>query len=145
MQRALKPSTLVPRGFVVDGTSSDGPGLVIAVRPVSRTSKCPGCKTNSERVHSRYHRRLADLPLAGRPVRLVVVARRFHCDALLCGRRIFVERFDQDVLAPWARRTAPLHHILHHPGPALGGPPAAQFSPRPMLLAPWALTGERPS
>jgi transposase len=133
MQRALKPSTLVPRGFVVDGTSSDGPGLVIAVRPVSRTSKCPGCKTNSERVHSRYHRRLADLPLAGRPVRLVVVARRFHCDAVLCGRRIFVERFDQDVLAPWARRTARLDHIVHHLGLALGGRPAASFARRLML------------
>src|SRR5258706_3620760 len=133
MQRALKPSTLVPRGFVVDGTSSDGPGLVIAVRPVSRTSKCPGCKTNSERVHSRYHRRLADLPLAGRPVRLVVVARRFHCDAVLCGRRIFVERFDQDVLAPWARRTARLDHIVHHLGLALGGWPAASFARRLML------------
>ncbi len=37
MRQALRPSALVPRGFVVDGTSSDGPGLVIAVRPVSRT------------------------------------------------------------------------------------------------------------
>ena len=133
MHRALKPSTLIPRGFVVDGTSSDGSGLVIAVRLVSRTSKCPECKTNSERVHSRYHRRLADLPLAGRPVRLVVVARRFHCDAVLCGRRIFVERFDQDVLAPWARRTARLDHIVHHLGLALGGRPGASFARRLML------------
>src|SRR5260221_14739915 len=101
MQRALKPSTLVPRGFVVDGTSSDGPGLVIAVRPVSRTSKCPGCKTNSERVHSRYHRRLADLPLAGRPVRLVVVARRFFCYAVLLRGRIFVSRFLLVGAAAW--------------------------------------------
>ncbi len=133
MRQALRPSALVPRGFVVDGTSSDGPGLVIAVRPVSRTSKCPGCGTNSERVHSRYCRRLADLPLAGRPVRLVVVARRFHCDAVLCGRRIFVERFDLDVLAPWARRTARLDHIVHHLGLALGGRPAASFARRLML------------
>jgi len=49
---------------------------------------------------------LADLPLAGKPVRLVVLARRFYCDAVLCGRRIFAERFSGDVLAPWARRTA---------------------------------------
>jgi len=71
--------------------------------------------------------------LAGRPVRLVVVARRFHCDAVLCGRRIFVERFDQDVLAPWARRTARLDHIVHHLGLALGGRPAASFARRLML------------
>jgi len=71
--------------------------------------------------------------LAGWPVRLVVVARRFHCDAVLCGRRIFVERFDLDVLAPWARRTARLDHIVHHLGLALGGRPAASFARRLML------------
>jgi transposase len=61
------------------------------------------------------------------------VARRFHCDAVLCGRRIFAERFDQDVLAPWARRTARLEHIVHHLGLALGGRPAASFARRLML------------
>jgi zinc-finger of transposase IS204/IS1001/IS1096/IS1165 len=57
-------------------------------------------RTSSERIHSRYLRRVADLPLAGRPVRLVVVARRFRCGADLCGRRIFTERFEDGVLAP---------------------------------------------
>jgi len=133
MPQGLRPSALVPRGFAVDGISSDGSDLVIAVRAVGRANKCPGCATISERIHSRYRRRLGDLPLAGRPVRLVVMARRFHCDAVLCGRRIFVERFDQDVLAPWARRTARLDHIVHHLGLALGGRPAASFARRLML------------
>ncbi|MGO8918493.1 MAG: ISL3 family transposase [Stellaceae bacterium] len=133
MQQALRPSALVPRGFVVDGASSDGAGMVIAVRAVSSANACPECGTNSERVHSRYRRRLVDLPMAGRPVRLVVVARRFHCDAVICGRRIFVERFDQDVLAPWPRRTARLDHIVYHLGLALGGRPAASFARRLML------------
>jgi transposase len=133
MRQALRPSTLVPRGFVVDGASSDDAGLVITVRSESRASNCPGCGTNSERIHSRHRRCLADLPVAGRPVRLVVVARRFHCDAVLCGRRIFAERFDQEVLAPRARRTARLDHIVHHLGLALGGRPAASFARRLML------------
>jgi hypothetical protein len=81
---------------------------VITVHAVRRASACPSCATRSERVHSRYRRRLADLPISGRPVRLVVVARRFHCDAVLCGRRIFTERFDDGVLAPRARRTGRL-------------------------------------
>ena len=71
--------------------------------------------------------------MAGRPVRLVVVARRFHCDAVLCARRIFAERFDRDVLAPWARRTARLDHIVHHLGLALGGRPAKRAAGRLML------------
>lgn len=133
MGQALRPSTLVPRGFVVDAAVSDSEATLITVRPASKTGACPGCGTRSDRIHSRYPRRLADLPMAGKPVRLTVVARRFHCDAVLCGRRIFAERFDEDVLAPWARRTARLDHIVHHLGLALGGRPAASFARRLML------------
>lgn len=133
MGQTLRPSTLVPRGFVVDAAVNDGEATLITVRPASKMGACPGCGTGSARIHSRYPRRLADLPMAGRPVRLIVVARRFHCDAVVCGRRIFAERFDDDVLAPWARRTARLDHIVHHLGLALGGRPAASFARRLML------------
>jgi hypothetical protein len=88
---------------------------------------------SSERIHSRYLRHVTDLPLAGRPVRLVVVARRFRCGADLCGRRIFTERFEDGVLAPWARRTGRLDYVIHHLGLALGGRPAASFARRLML------------
>ncbi|WP_354236457.1 MULTISPECIES: transposase family protein [unclassified Bradyrhizobium] len=103
------------------------------MRPTSGTSLCPGCGTSSGRIHSRYQRRLTDLPLAGRQVRLVVVARRFRCVTALCGRRIFTERFDDGALAPWARRTTRLDLIVHHLGLALGGRPAANFARRLML------------
>ena len=91
-----------------------------------------GCGTRSARVHSRYHRRVTDLPIAGRALRRLVVARRFYCDAVMGGRRIFAERF-ADLLAPRARRTARLDHIVHHLGLALGGRPAASFARRLML------------
>lgn len=107
--------------------------MLIRVRSESAASACPGCGTKSERVHSKYQRHLADLPIAGRSVRLVVLARRFHCDVVVCGRRIFVERFGADVLAPWARRTSRLEHIVHHLGLALGGRPGASFAQRLML------------
>ncbi|WP_253609761.1 MULTISPECIES: transposase family protein [unclassified Bradyrhizobium] len=41
---------------------------------------CPSCGTVSRRVHSRYRRRVTDLPLSGRIVQLLVIARRFRCD-----------------------------------------------------------------
>jgi len=88
MQRALRPSALVPRGFEVESAVTDGAATVITVRPTSNTSLCPGCGASSGRINSRYQRRLADLPLAGRAVRLVVVARRFRCVTIMCGRRI---------------------------------------------------------
>ena len=133
MQRALRPSALVPRGFDVESAVCDGAATVITVRPTSDTSLCPGCGASSGRIHSRYQRRLTDLPLAGRPVRLVVVARSFRCVTVMCGRRIFTERFDDGALAPWARRTARLDLVVHHLGLALGGRPAASFARRLML------------
>ena len=131
--RQLPSSTLVPRGFIVDQASRDGAAVRITVRHQARGGLCPGCGTKSGRVHSRYVRLLADLPMAGRPVRLLLVARRFRCDALCCGRRIFTERFDPEVLAPWARRTARLSGVVHHLGIALGGRPAARLARRLML------------
>lgn len=114
VERALRPSALVLPGFVVESAICDGTATVI---PAS-----------SGRIHSRYQRCLSDLPLAGLPVRLMVVARRFPCDATLCARRIFTERFDNSILVPCARRTTRLDFVVHHLGLALGGRPAASFA-----------------
>jgi transposase len=50
-----------------------------------------------------------------------------------CRRRIFAERFGDDVLPIRSRRTARLDYIVHHLGLALGGRPAANFARRLML------------
>ena len=68
--------------------------------------------------------------MAGRRVVLVLQARRFRCDAVQCARRIFTERFDDNILKPWARRTARLDQIVHCLALALGGRPAASFARR---------------
>ncbi|MDH2347758.1 transposase family protein [Bradyrhizobium sp. SSUT77] len=122
MQRALRPSALIPSGFAVESAVCDGAATVITVRPTRDNSRCPGCGASSGRIHSRCQRCLTDLPLAGQPVRLVVVARRFRCVTVMCGR-IFTKRFDDGALAPWARRTARLDLMVHHLGLALGGSP----------------------
>jgi transposase len=87
----------------------------------------------SRRIQSQYMRRPSDLPLSGRRVELRIVARRFWCDAVLCGRRIFCEQFDKDVLARYGRRTQRLETIIHHLGLALGGRPASAFAHRLMM------------
>ena len=133
MPQAFCTSALVPPGFVVEDAGNDHDVALITIRAEEQASVCPGCGTQSRRVHSRYRRRLADLPIAGRAVRLLVLARRFYCTSVLCGRLIFAERFAADVLAPWARRTARLEHIVHHLGLALGGRPAASFARRLMV------------
>jgi transposase len=133
MHQPLRTYSLVPSGFVVVTAVHDTATTTITVRSPKDFGVCPSCGTVSHRVHSRYHRRVGDLPLSGRSVKLLVVARRFRCDAVLCGRQIFAERFADDALAPWARRTARLDLIVHHLGLALGGRPAASFSQRLML------------
>ena len=131
MARSLRPSALVPVGLVVDDVGIDGGLMVIAVRSGAGDAACPDCGIVARRVHSRYVRTLADLPLCGRAVRLRVTARRLRCEAVQCARSIFTERLA--ALAPWARRTARLDELAHHLGLALGGRPAATFAQRLML------------
>jgi transposase len=133
MQQALRRSSLVPAGFVVESAFCNADNTVITVRPTQSIGVCPSCGTVSRRVHSHYRRRVRDLPLSGLMVDLVVIARRFRCDAVLCGQQIFTERFPEGVLAPSARRTSRLDGIVHHLGLALGGRPAAVFAKRLML------------
>jgi transposase len=133
MQQALQRSRLVPSGLVVESACFEGDKIVIAVRASGSAGRCPSCGTSSRRVHSRYRRRVTDLPLSGQIVHLQVIARRFRCDAVLCGRQIFTERFADGVLAPSSRRTARLDSIVHDLGLALGGRPAAGFAKRLML------------
>ena len=93
----------------------------------------PLCGTASRRIHSRYIRRVADLPCAGRQIYLRVITRRFICEVPNCRRRIFAERFGDDVVPVRSRRTARLEYIVHYLGLALGGRPAASLAKRLML------------
>ncbi len=133
MGRQFPRARLAPDGFAVDGVTVEGARVQILLRSLQQFGCCPDCGRRSRRVQSRYLRRPADLPLGGRRVELVVVARRFWCDAVLCVRRIFCERFESGVLSPYSRRTGRLETIVHHLGLALGGRPAAAFALRLMM------------
>jgi len=59
---------------------------------------------------------------------------RFPRPALpACRRRIFTERLDRNIAAPFARRTARLEGIVHHIGLALGGRPGQSLAQRLVL------------
>jgi len=133
MQHRFQRASLAPDGFIVDGVKVVAEGVQILLRSRQPLGTCPDCGRQSRRVQSRYLRRPADLPLGGRRVELTIVARRFWCDAVLCGRRIFCEQFDGSVLARYGRRTQRLETIVHHLGLALGGRPAAAFVNRLMM------------
>lgn len=107
--------------------------IVVSARAKAEERACPLCGRSSSRVHSRYVRTDADLPCAGKQVGLRLVARRFVCDAPLCRRRIFAERFEDGVVPERSRRTSRLECVVHHLGLALGGRPAAGFAKRLMV------------
>jgi transposase len=57
----------------------------VSVRGVARTPvtavACPECGQLSERMHAYHQRRLADLPVDGRPVTVDLRVRRVVCEA----------------------------------------------------------------
>ncbi|MFB6273974.1 MAG: ISL3 family transposase [Salinibacter sp.] len=93
-----------PSQLELDSITSVDDGLVFGLAATQPRRFCPCCRTSAERVHSRYRRCPADLPVAGLPVSLNLEVRRFFCDQPDCRRRIFAERLP-DVVAPYARRT----------------------------------------
>jgi len=133
MHGRFQRARLAPEGFVVVSVQNVGDDFEIMLRSRRGSGVCPDCGRRSRRVQSRYVRRPSDLPLAGRRVVLTILARRFWCDTVVCGRRIFCEQFDVGVLARYGRRTQRLETIVHHLGLALGGRPGAEFANRLMM------------
>ncbi|WP_460956801.1 transposase [Spirosoma litoris] len=78
--------------------------VIVALTSTALFSNCPLCGTASHRIHSRYNRTLADLPLVGQYQQWQLKARKFFCDNPVCPRRIFTERFES-IIQPYARCT----------------------------------------
>jgi transposase len=94
---------------------------------------CPVCGTPSGRVHSRYVRRLGDLPWQGLPVRILLSTRRFFCVGEGCRRRVFTEPFP-GTARRYARRTLRATETLDWLTLALGGQAGARMARRLGLL-----------
>ena len=83
-------------------------------------ANCRRCGQFSQRVHSRYRRRLADAPVGGHPVTLWLGVRRFFCGNAGCKAVTFAEQFE-GLTSPRARRTPPLARMLTAIGLAVAG------------------------
>jgi transposase len=133
MRTNFQISSLVPSGFVAESVSVSSDSILLVARSNASIATCPLCGSASRRVHSKYARYVSDLPCSGREIRLRVLTRRFVCEVEHCRRRIFAERFGENILPVRSRRTARMDHIIHHLGLSLGGRPAASFAKRLML------------
>jgi|SRR5215472_262770 len=120
---------LVPDPACLHLLRLEAKGQTILMEVVTRApeARCPLCQHLSERVHSRYQRRVADLPWANLAVQVRLHARRFFCDNRACARRIFTERLPT-VVVPYGRKTLRLVELLTAMGFALGGEAGQRMS-----------------
>ncbi|MEV5542346.1 ISL3 family transposase [Saccharopolyspora shandongensis] len=90
---------------------------------------CPGCGSLSDRVHSRYERRLSDTAISGREVLIRLRVRRLFCDNPDCSKKTFAEGVPE-LAARYARRTTTLERVLCAVALALGGRAGARLTQR---------------
>ncbi|WP_173166052.1 ISL3 family transposase [Phytohabitans suffuscus] len=81
-------------GLRITNVLAKGSTVRVHAETSSVAARCPDCSTVSRRVHSRYERRLLDVPVAGRETVLQLRVRRFFCTLAGCLRRIFAEQVD---------------------------------------------------
>ena len=113
---------------MLEGVDEIEGAIVVRVRG-KETPKCPDCFGSRVSYHSRYRRRLRDLPWHDKAVRIHFQARRFRCRNIQCERKIFAEQMSR-VAAPRARETARLCEIVGLIGYALGGLPGSRLLSR---------------
>ncbi|MFO7891968.1 MAG: ISL3 family transposase [bacterium] len=94
--------------------------LYIKVLACQLSSVCPVCNKTSFRTHSKYKRKLADLPVSGKQVRIELIARKYFCDNPVCSRIIFTERFSFEII-PYGRRLCRSNELLGKISLELGG------------------------
>src|SRR6478752_2904337 len=113
--------------LVIDGVAADGDGVLIRGHARAALSRCRRCGRESDRVHSRYVRTLADAVIGGLPAAIRFAARRFFCDNPGCTAVTFAEQVP-DLTARYARRTALLCAVVTSIALALAGRPGARLA-----------------
>jgi transposase len=133
----MKQRTLVPDAgeVILDRLSVEGScRLVMVLRAAGEVGCCPVCRQESWRIHSRYNRRLKDLPWEGIPLQIELRVRRFFCNTENCGHQIFTERLPNTVQR-YARRTCRLSASLEQVTSALGGSAGSRLAQQLGILA----------
>jgi hypothetical protein len=120
--------SLLPGGLAVDRVEVSSGLVTVHARSCDLIAHCPVCATPSGRVHGRYLRRVADLPLMGSVVSLSLQIRRFRCPQPDCPRQIFAERLSA---APFRkRRTVRLAEVQRSLALGAGGEPGSRLAGR---------------
>ncbi|MEE4598358.1 ISL3 family transposase [Streptomyces sp. DSM 41524] len=107
-------------GVLIENVVTEGEFVVVRARARAVRVGCPGCGVLSERVHSRYVRRLADSAIGGRPVMIELQVRRFRCRERVCPWATFAEQIS-GLTFRHGRRSVGLHSVLQQLALMLAG------------------------
>jgi transposase len=94
---------LLPEAFAFRYSTIFGNTIEFGLMGSAPFGTCPLCQSASSKVHSYYQRKVGDLPISGKTVKLYVITRKFFCQQDSCPRKVFAERFGC-CLKPWQRR-----------------------------------------
>jgi transposase len=114
-------------GVIVEKTELAAEQLRVWARGRAEAVACPACGQRSERVHSRYQRRLTDAAIGGRVVLIRLTVRRFFCDCPACPATTFAEQIE-GLTTRYARRSPPLAAMLTAIAVALAGRAGARLA-----------------
>ncbi len=101
--------------------------VVFQVSSTQLQAVCLRCRKVSRKVHSRYQRTLADLPMSCLAVRLICQVKKFFCADNECSQRIFVERLT-NLAEVSARQTNRLSRIISSLAFYVGGRAGAKVT-----------------
>lgn len=114
-------------GVLVEQVEDAGSAVSIWASARAETASCPVCGAVATRVHSRYERRLADVPVGGRQLVVRLRVRRWFCDGGACAVRTFAEQVD-GLTVRHGRRTPLLRAMLEAIAVALAGRAGARLA-----------------
>jgi transposase len=110
----------LPKGLELTSISETSEEVLVRVTSHRETSCCPLCFKPSSAIHSSYRRKPRDLPCAGRPLRLLLTARKFFCRNPDCCRKVFTEQLP-DFIEPSSGLTKRLRTAVQEIGFATCG------------------------
>lgn len=79
-------------GIRIERVFRTGKPIRIQARTGTSRAACPACGGVSEKVHSRYERRLCDAAIGGQETLIHLLVARYFCRNPECGRQTFVEQ-----------------------------------------------------
>ena len=114
--------------LVIEDVEDAGEVILVRARTRAGAVACPGCGTESSRVHGYHERTAADVPVDGRRVLVKVRVRRMRCPVLDCTVQTFREQIS-GLLERYQRRISRLTAQVSAVARELAGRASARLLP----------------